>query len=217
MSDDVEPEDIEDIINELARLQQAKMFVGAIGRVLAYDVATQKVRVQLVVRGSTKGGESVRFPPVSNVPVVFPSGGGYSMTWPLIAGDTGWVAFGDRSIDEWLSTGAEDVTPSSKRRFAITDAVFFPGLRPYSAPHDLADGDELVIGQDQHGTTVDNGAGTANPLQLRIGPDGIRLGDGGATNDVLNVLFDALGIIDTALGGAPLAAQLAILELLRRS
>lgn len=52
---------------------------------------------------------------------------------PVAVGDTGLLIFSDRSLDVWLATGGI-VDPGDDRRHALSDAVFVPGLRPFSSP-----------------------------------------------------------------------------------
>jgi hypothetical protein len=82
--------------------------------------------------------------------VRFPGGDGdrFSMSWPLAEGDTVKLVVADRSIDEWLTEGGEDVTPSDLRKHDFSDAIVEPGLRSFADA--LGDGriddDALVIG-----------------------------------------------------------------------
>ena len=193
--DDVLQPDFEETVNELAKLATAKMAIGAIARVESYSNTTQTCSCRPVVRGSLKDAGAFQYPVLTNIPVRFPGGGDFSITWPLKAGDFVWLDFADRSIDEWADLGGSDVAPNSKRRFDLSDAVAYATIRPRSAPLQLADTDELVIGQDGYDGPISNNGSIVAPLQLRIGPDGIRLGDGGSTNDVLAILSGLLQLI----------------------
>lgn len=194
--DDAINEGLEEVLDEKIRLGMATMFVGAPARVVSYDAATQKVSVQLVLRARIKGQTNAeKFPVIPNVPVRFPSGGDFSMTMPLSVGDFVWVDFSDRSLDEWLNTGQADVTPQSRRRFNISDAVAYPGIRAFAAALSNASTTELVIGQDEYNGPITNNGSIVAPLQLRIGPDGMRLGDGGSVNDVLAILSGFLQLL----------------------
>jgi phage baseplate assembly protein gpV len=59
--------------------------------------------------------------------VVFPSAGGYALTFPVKQGDECLLIFCERSYDNWYENG--DVQPPSARRFhALSDAVAIVGL-----------------------------------------------------------------------------------------
>lgn len=185
------------VLDRATRSAVASMHVGMVGRVVAYDAARQRVDVQPVVRGRYEEGESFTFPRLVGVPVRFPCGGGFALTWPLVDGDFVWLDFGERSLDEWRSLGGDDVEPKTARRFDLADAVAYAGIRPDGQPLASASTDALVIGQD----------GGPSPLQLRVGPSGIDLGNG--TDDLLDLvrqLVDALAsaTVATALGPSPL-------------
>jgi hypothetical protein len=52
---------------------------------------------------------------------------------PVSVGDTGLLVFADGSLDVWLARGGV-VDPLDDRHHALSDAVFIPGLRPFSNP-----------------------------------------------------------------------------------
>lgn len=71
-------------------------------------------------------------PAIQNVPVSMPMGADYSIKLPVAAGDTGHLVFADRSLDAWLAGGGEIVDPQDSRQHDISDAIFVPGLVPFS-------------------------------------------------------------------------------------
>ena len=106
------------------------------GIVVSYDHATQRATV-LVTIDSKKvvDGELISYqpPPIPNVPVHFPSGTNYAITWPLSAGDPVTLVFEDRSTTEWRASGASRTTPRDPRRWDWSDAVALPGGRTQAA------------------------------------------------------------------------------------
>lgn len=117
----------------------AMIHTGLAAKVISYDRATQKATVQPVVRFrriDPDTDELVEYtpPPIPGVPVAFPSTSAGSLTFDISAGDLGWLTFGERSHADWLATGTEDVAPQDVRRHALSDAVFLPGVRPFSDP-----------------------------------------------------------------------------------
>lgn len=195
--DDLSP-GLEEAVGLMAKAATGKMCVGTFGHVLEYEAATQKAKVRPVIRGNREQADGFQYPIISNVPVTFPASGDFSITWPLKAGDYVWLNFADRSIDEWLTLGGNDVTPRDKRRFHVTDAVALPGGRPFNKPLVLASDEELVIGQDGYDGPISNPGDLSEPLQIRIGPQGMRIGDGTSTNDLFNILYDLATALTTA-------------------
>lgn len=119
-------------LHELAgKKATAKMHTHLPAIVLDYNPVLQTITAQPTVRGrffdtEKKACETYIFPAISNVPVAFPQGGGTVFTWPLPPGAEVWLAFAERSMDEWKSTGAVDNQPKDTRRFDLTDAVAIP-------------------------------------------------------------------------------------------
>ena len=61
-------------------------------------------------------------------PVVHPSGGGYSLTFPHKKGDEGVALFSTLCIDGWWDKGG--VQPQTDiRRHNLSDSIFLPGIR----------------------------------------------------------------------------------------
>lgn len=78
---------------------------------------------------------------VSGAPTLEPPAGsafpsvpsGASLVLPVAKGDTGLLIFCDSSLDVWLARGGL-VDPLDDRHHSLSDAVFIPGLRPFSSP-----------------------------------------------------------------------------------
>lgn len=149
------------------------------GRVESYDATLQRVSIQPVIKEAFEDetGERVvaRLPVIPGVPVQWPQGGGYFISFPLEVGDTGLLLFSQASLDVWLSEGGE-VDPLDDRRFHLTDGIFIPGVRSFKAPLSEASGDHAVFGKQ-------------SGLQIHITETSINLG----SNNGANLEFAALG------------------------
>lgn len=114
----------------LVRAEVARVRTCIPAQVVDYNHTTQRATVQICVRYAYRNedGEVVqeRNPTLGDVPVMFPGGSGYAVTFPLSAGDEVLLLVSERSIDEYLQTGARDCTPRDLRRFSLTDAVVLP-------------------------------------------------------------------------------------------
>lgn len=99
--------------------RQAEMWTALPGIVQSFDPAAMTVSVQPAVAGriSDEAGKaaSVDLPILPDVPVVFPGGGGFALTFPVAAGDECLVVFASRCIDAWWQSGGvgEPMEPSS--------------------------------------------------------------------------------------------------------
>lgn len=70
--------------------------------------------------------EAISYPLVIDAPVVFPRGGGATLTFPITAGDECLVIFSDRSIDFWWQSGGTQIA-ATKRMHSFSDAFVIPG------------------------------------------------------------------------------------------
>lgn len=146
--------DLAELLDLALESLQKRLHTAIPGRIESYDSATQTVSVQPMVNESfvTDEGEEVteRVPIVQDVPVLFPRGGGFFITWPLQAGDFCQLLVNERSIDLYAEgDGSNPVDPVVLHRHDLTDAVAIPGFYPAGNPiSDIAD-DRMVIGRDE--------------------------------------------------------------------
>lgn len=66
-------------------------------------------------------------PILINVPINYPRGGGYSLTFPISQGDECLLVFSERSIDNWHINGGVK-RPLAKRFHSLSDATAIVGL-----------------------------------------------------------------------------------------
>src|SRR6516164_2196733 len=65
---------------------------------------------------------------IHDVPVHFPSGGGFTITHPIKKADEGVVVISARNIDNWYAKGG--VQPQKTQRWHnLSDAMYIPGVR----------------------------------------------------------------------------------------
>jgi hypothetical protein len=143
-----------EVISETIAAARGGISVAMPATILSYDPARQiaSVKPAISMRYESDG---VLVPSpigiVSNLPVLFPSGGGTSITWNLLPGDQVLLIVCDRSLDEWKSTGAQENVPADIRRFDFTDAIVLPGIRPITQPLSVeawAAGATVIKGDD---------------------------------------------------------------------
>lgn len=113
----------------------ASWFTSLPGRIESYDPTTQSCSVQPLIKEVTRGEDGARevkpLAIVNGVPVVFPGGGGYHLTFPLAKGDTVLLVMSTWSLDRWKAKGGT-VDPEDERRQDISDAVAFAQLRDFT-------------------------------------------------------------------------------------
>lgn len=136
---------------------QASIWTALPGRVEAYDPvkATVSVRPTIQARYTDEAGVQswLTLPLLVDVPVVFPSAGGFSLTFPVSEGDECLVVFSSRCIDAWWDTGTISIQPDM-RMHDLSDgfAILGPRSRPRVLP-DLSN-NSVELRSDDHDTFV---------------------------------------------------------------
>lgn len=192
MTDFVETS-LEALIEKAFRAMITDVELGLPAVVVSYDASTQRARVQPLARKHYRDGTVEKIPAIDAVPVQFPRGAGFAITWPLNPGDPVWLAFSGRPFDAWKSTGSAESAEPTRRRFALSDCVAFPqGPGSKSAPLQSATDDALVIGEDQ-------GA------QIRIRDGKIAVGT--PTAELLDLLDQLIGALQTTMTATVMGPQ----------
>lgn len=112
------------------------------GKIVSFDPVKQVAKVQVMREQFTNTlyslYEEYEFPVLQNVPVQFPQGGGYCLTFPVAAGDNCILHFCDKGISHWLQEGKGKIGKFSSgvpkadyfRSYSINDAVAIVGFNP---------------------------------------------------------------------------------------
>ncbi|RZL29680.1 MAG: hypothetical protein EOP64_00310 [Sphingomonas sp.] len=122
-----------DVFAEATRAMAVGLKVSLPACVTAVS-GTQKVDVQPTIQARySTSSDPVTLPLIKDVPVLLPMGQNYTFKVPIAVGDTGLLIFSDRSIDTWSqSDGRTPTDPQDARLHDISDAIFAPGLPPFS-------------------------------------------------------------------------------------
>lgn len=131
--------DDEVMLRTMLAAVQSSLWTALPGAIVSFDAATVTATVQPGIAGAVKqqdgSRKSVNLPVITDVPVVFPRGGGATLTFPVKAGDECLIVFASRSIDAWAQSGG--VQPASDaRRHDLSDA--FVILGPQSHAHKIS-------------------------------------------------------------------------------
>ncbi len=117
------------------RNHEASVWTSIPGIVEAVDLERQTVTVQPATKARMTQADgsvhTVPLPLLPDVPIIFPSGGGFALTFPIKPGDECLVVFADRCIDAWWQSG--DVQEQADQRMHdLSDgiAIFGPRSQP---------------------------------------------------------------------------------------
>lgn len=156
-------------------------------KVIAVSEDRTRVQVLPLIQMVTTLGERVSRAQLLDLPVLHAGGGGFVLSFPVKAGDLGWIKATDRDISLFLQSYAE-APPNTKRRHVFSDAWFLP---------DVMHGFTVV---DPDAATLQSVDGT---VSVALKTDGIKLTVGAAvleltaTAATCNVPFIAPALIST--------------------
>lgn len=189
------------LLKDVLDARLGEVHVSMPGRIKSYDASTQLADVECLLNPTlmtAEGEETVVIGVITNVPIEFPSGGGYFISFPLEAGDPVKLTFHDYSLDVWMQRGGV-VDVKDLRSHHQSDASAYPGLRAKPEKLTSASATKLVIGKDDDAS-----------MQITIDGSTIKLSDN-ATKFVAygNDTSDALAKIKT--WGAVVSAALNVL------
>lgn len=112
------------------------------GKIIEFNPDTQLAKVQVMREQYTNTlytlYEEYEFPILQDVPVQFPQGGDYYLTFPVKPGQPCLLDFCDKGISHWLYEGAEKIGTYSSgvpkaeyfRSYNINDALCHVGFNP---------------------------------------------------------------------------------------
>lgn len=132
--------------------RQAEVWTALPGIIQSFDPDALTVSVQSAINGVVTDERGQNYvsalPPFLDVPVVFPHGGGFSLTFPIKPGDECLVVFASRCIDGWWQSGGVQA-PAERRMHDLSDGIAIPG--PWSQALKLtpgADADNVQLRTD---------------------------------------------------------------------
>lgn len=183
--------------------RQVTMWTAIPGIIQSIDFEEMTCEVQPSITEITidqRGNQTpIKLPLLLDVPIVFPSGGGFSITFPLKKNDEVLVLFSARCMDAWWQNGGIQQA-SEARMHDLSDGFAIPG--PKSLPNVLED-----ISSSKLQVRSDDGT-----VYLQIGS---KFAMKNATTDLKTILSDLvtdLSTFSSGLNPTTLAAQAAALN-----
>lgn len=137
------------------------------GHVVKYDATSSPPRavIQPGFKYRTTAGELADLPQIHNVPVLFVSGAGGGVTFPVKPGDACLCIVSQRRLDAWLAAGGSKVVDpyqgadQAPELFSINDAIALVGLR-----FTPADADHVVVDAPSSARVKLGGADASSPV-----------------------------------------------------
>ncbi|WP_227722588.1 Gp138 family membrane-puncturing spike protein [Yersinia proxima] len=125
VSTDSRSGELAETLRTLQSSVSSQLRVSMPGIVQSFDADSVTCDIQIGIKGES-GGESTNLSVLTNVPVIFPRGGGVTMTFPIKSGDECLLVFGDRCIDFWHQSGDIQETVD-ERQHDLSDAFAIIG------------------------------------------------------------------------------------------
>lgn len=139
------------------------MWTAMPGTIVSFDGAKSTASVRLgLTRAFRNPDDSVdnrAIPNLPDVPVIFPRGGGYVLTFPVAAGDPCLVVFASRNIDAWWQNGGVQA-PLDGRIHDLSDGFAILGPFIQTATLSAMSGSAAQLRSLDGTTVVEVGAGT---------------------------------------------------------
>jgi hypothetical protein len=125
--------DLPSAIDNAIRSKQGAIWTALPGIIESYDAAKLTCSVQPAIQGvlsdpKTGDARNVNLPLLVDCPVIFPSGGGVTLTFPIQNGDECLVVFASRCIDAWWQSGGVQA-PMVYRMHDLSDGFIIVGPR----------------------------------------------------------------------------------------
>lgn len=117
----------EGILNFLKKQIFSELYVAMPAVIVAFDRESNRAKVQPAIYALSNNDEQIAFPELHNIPVHTPGGGGFAASFPLEAGNTGWLMICDRDISLFKQS-LTLVPPNTYRRHQPEDAFFVPDV-----------------------------------------------------------------------------------------
>jgi hypothetical protein len=115
-----------------AEEESKRLRVALPGVIVSFDAEAQTASVQPLIKQVMADGATQLLPVLQDVPVSFPRGGGFVLTFPVSEGDECELTFHDRCIDGWWASGNPS-EPLDYRIHDLSDATARVGIA--SQPH----------------------------------------------------------------------------------
>jgi hypothetical protein len=113
------------VLNSIFRKQHMRLEGQLPAIVISYNRNANLATVRPLIMQLLTNGQTVQRASIATVPVLALGGGGYCMTFPLKAGDLGWIEASDRDISLFMQSFQQS-PPNTFRIHRFSDGRFVP-------------------------------------------------------------------------------------------
>ena len=145
------------------------------------DMGEMRVDVQPVINHLFKDGTLLEYPPIGNVPLIFPSTRNSAITMPVVQGDTVMLMFSQKDMSIFKAGADRPHDPNTRRWMNLNDAVAIVGVHPFSKSPNRNAARKLPHNTDD--LVVAHNIGTDRECEVRL----TKSGDIKTTSQALRV------------------------------
>lgn len=124
--------DLNTVILATQQSHQSRIWTSLPAIITEIDFAKMTVSAQPTIQGvftDQKGiSKNVTMPLLVDVPIQYPGGGGFTLTFPIAIGDECLITFSARCIDSWWQSGGIQ-TQAEKRMHDLSDGFANVGVK----------------------------------------------------------------------------------------
>lgn len=91
------------------------------------------ISASLVVNKVYSTGDIYKRPDIENIPLLYPSSTGFSITYPVKVGDIVLLLFTQEDMSKCIFEGSTSDNPNTLRKFDINDAIAIPCVQPVTS------------------------------------------------------------------------------------
>lgn len=165
------------------------------GIIESYNPATGLASVKPSLKRKYAGEvDSMEYPVISGVPVVFPRTANAFLYLPITKGDNVLLVFAERSLDRWLEKGGM-VAPEDPAKFGLNGAIAIPGLYAKTEPItpngemasvelandtayiEIKESGEIIVTNGQATLQLDGGNVKIQATKITLESSNVHLGD----------------------------------------
>lgn len=182
---------IENFIN----LKTSDIHLGMIGKIEKFDANKMRADVQPLLKKENALGESITFPILIDIPVLFYKGGNFFIKPNYVSGDMVWIGFSSHDIENPLKNYTRN---TSEKMFELHNACVLGGIAgEYESMPDMIYENGLVFGDsDGYGLILNDNVVSIGDSTGTFEP--VILGDTFTT--ALNTFLTSIGSV---VGGDP--------------
>ena len=147
------PDAISEYVESNMKILKANLNTAIVGEIVTFDPATVTAEIKIGVEFFMQDGTTKPLTNLLHVPIMVLQAGGFTMTFPVKAGDECLILFQMRDISTWIENGSI-IKPVSNRQLNISDAVALVGIQSAKTRVQNYDPDNMKISSENASVTI---------------------------------------------------------------